>query len=768
MSSLIARKLRINGTVQGVGFRPFVFVLAQSENLCGTVLNDGQGVEAIVEGEEEALNRFIRRLQTELPPLASIESLREEDIPLSGFTDFKILESRSNAVSTTIPADAAVCKACLRELTERNNRRYRYPFINCTHCGPRYTITAHLPYDRPQTSMKSFPMCPECLEEYRNPLDRRFHAQPNACPECGPDVHLLDSNGALIETQDPVAELTQRLLNGEIAAVKGLGGFHLVCDASNAEAVRRLRERKTRPTKPFAIMTLNSQSASRFVEVTDAAQKALEDPSAPIVLMHKKDGADEMLPGIAPGLNHIGVMLPYTPIHWLIFFEFAARPENPSWYEEECGLKLVMTSANAGGEPLVIGNAEAVNKLSKIADCFLVHNRDILIRCDDSVAQVKEDGLQFIRRARGLVPRAVRLPFGGPSVIATGAWLKNTACLTKDDHAYLTQHIGDLDRVSNDIALKNAIDHLVEVFEIKPQYIACDFHPDFYSTVLAEELADRFDAELIAVQHHHAHIAAVMAEHGLSEPVLGLALDGVGLGTDGTPWGGEILKVDPTGFERLTSLNAIALPGGDKCAREGWRMAYALLMENGEEEKAKSLFPFKEAPVIGNLLNSALPIPRSSSLGRLFDTAAALTGIKTHSSYEGEAPILFQAASEGFKGHIQADKVAFSENQINLNPLLLSLTQCDSPGKSAADFHETVAWALAEKTIESAGKLGIKIICLAGGCCLNSTLSRLICAHLCKAGLTVYENRTIPPNDGGISLGQAWVVLMRHKAESGV
>lgn len=768
MSRISARRLRINGTVQGVGFRPFVYVLATDENLNGTVLNDGQGVETVLEGEEASIARFMKRLTTELPPLASIETIVSEEIEPSGFTEFKILESHSNAVSTVIPADAAVCRACLSELTNKNNRRYRYPFINCTHCGPRYTITAHLPYDRPQTSMKDFPMCSDCLEEYTDPLDRRFHAQPNACPVCGPHVTLLDKAGLPINTDDPLAEVMRRIKAGEIAAIKGLGGFHLVCDAKNAQAVSRLRERKKRPSKPFALMVQNTASARRIAEVSEEAQKLLESSAAPIVLLPKKPGADDHLVGIAPNLTHIGLMLPYTPIHWLLFFEAADRSEDPLWHEKPNDLTLVMTSANAGGEPLVISNAEAVRLLEGICDCFLVHKRDILIRCDDSVAQAKDNDVQYIRRARGLVPQAIALPFSGPSVIAAGAWLKNTACLTKGTHAYLTQHIGDLDRVSNDRTLEKAIRHLSEVFEIRPDYIACDLHPDFYSTVLAEKLANEFDVELIAVQHHHAHIAAVMAEHGLKEAVLGLALDGVGLGTDGKSWGGELLKVDPLGFERLKSLSPILLPGGDKCAREGWRMAYALLCQNGLAENAKRLFPFKGASIIERMLASDLPIPESSSLGRIFDTAAALTGVKTHSSYEGEAPVLFQAAGYGTKGRVREDLLEFSESGVNFVPLLLNLTQYSSAAEASADFHETVAFALSRLALAAAEKTKIRKVCLSGGCCLNTRLSRSLRNYLEEGSLSVYEGLRIPPNDGGVSLGQAYAVLMKLHSNNGV
>lgn len=759
-SPIRAEKLRIKGTVQGVGFRPFVFVLAKSEGLYGSVLNDGRGVEAVLEGPTHALERFKTRLIKELPPLASIESVDIETIPVESRSDFVILESRSNSVSTVIPADAAVCEACLKELTDKNNRRYRYPFINCTHCGPRYTITAHLPYDRPQTSMKTFPMCPDCLQEYKNPLDRRFHAQPNACNVCGPHLELKNWDGTLISCDDEIAELLRQIREGKIAAVKGLGGFHLVCDAANAAAVAELRRRKHRPSKPFAVMALNDLSASRFIRISEKASKELHSPQTPIVLCPKTVNADLLLPGIAPELNRIGVLMPYTPIHWLLFFEAMGRPEDPDWYKKECDLVLVMTSANAGGEPLVIDNDEAIRKLTGIADLFLTHNRDILIRCDDSVMQQRNNDVQLIRRARGFTPVAVRLPYGGPSVIATGPWLKNTACLTKDEHAFLTQHIGDTDRVSNCRTLMKAVEHLTEIFEIAPKYIACDLHPDFYSTSLAEELADKYNAELIPVQHHHAHIAAVMAEHGLSQPVLGLALDGVGLGSDNKPWGGELLKVTRESFERLNWIWPIKMPGADKCAREGWRMAARIFADNDRTAALEHLGQAVHKPNL-NFIAAQANAPETSSLGRLFDAAASMFDICHTSSYEGEAPVRLQAASEGLQGQNRSDLVEFINGHPNFVPLLLTLSESGNKQQAAADFQETLAQVLAREVLIASKKQNIDKVCFSGGCCLNSLLAQRLRELLEAHKLKVYEGLKVPPNDGGVSLGQAWVVLMR-------
>lgn len=761
--SLSAVKLSVNGTVQGVGFRPFVFKLAVEEKLAGTVLNDGHGVEIVLEGDKAQIDTFKDRLIKELPPLANIESIEEKRLEPTRLSDFKILSSRSSAVDTSIPADAATCEACLKELFDKNDRRYRYPFINCTHCGPRYTITRSIPYDRPQTTMSSFPMCEDCLSEYTDPMERRFHAQPNACPVCGPHVWLTDNKGREIRCSDPFTELVKAIKEGKIVAIKGLGGFHLACDARNAQAVKTLRERKNRPSKPFALMSLNTASAGEFVYINDKSSALLKSASAPIVLCPKKPGTDEKLIGVAPGLSDIGFMLPYTPIQWLVFFEYARRPEEPDWYKKPLDLTLVMTSANAGGEPLVIDNDEAINQLSGICDLILLHNRDILIRCDDSVAIQKGEDTQFIRRARGYVPRAVKLAVSGPSVIATGSWLKNTACLTKNDHAYLTQHIGDLDRASNCVALKKAINHIRDVFKISPEFIACDLHPDFYSSRLAEELADEYDVELIAVQHHHAHIAAVMAEHRLIEPVLGLALDGVGYGLDGTSWGGELLRVDPNGFERLSSLGPMKLPGADKCAREGWRIAYAMLASRVNKEKLFKRFAYPQTKAIDALLHSDLTPPMSSSLGRLFDAAAAALSVADFSSYEGEAPMMLESAAGDRLGKYLPDLVKIIDGKLDAADLLVHLFEREDTAQASADFHETLGKSIAQWAKTYAQKQNLKKVCLSGGCALNRRLTSVIRRELESMGLTLYEAKNIPPNDGGLSLGQAWVVIMKQQ-----
>lgn len=760
---LLTRKLRVRGTVQGVGFRPFVYVIAVTEGLKGTVLNDGKGVEIILQGSKSAQNNFDVRFKKELPPLASVDTVEESiiDHECELYPDFRIVESKTTEVTTGIPADAAVCKDCLRELTDRTNRRYRYPFINCTHCGPRYTITSHLPYDRPQTSMRVFPMCPSCLKEYKDPFDRRFHAQPNACPDCGPQVELLNEQGQKVQTADPIKEVFKLIKDGKIVAVKGLGGFHLVCDARNEIAVNELRKRKNRPSKPFAIMASNLQSLKDFVVISKESEELLTSSAAPIVLCTKKSQADTELKGIAPGLSTIGVMLPYTPIHWLLLYEACNRSETVDLTTDKIETILVMTSANAGGEPLVISNEEAVEQLNGIADYYLIHNRDILIRCDDSVIKSGDgQSIKAIRRARGYSPKVTKLDIKVPPIIATGSWLKNTACVAKNDKAILSQHIGDLDRVSNCQTLKKAVEHLSELFEIKPEIIVCDMHPDFYSTHLAEELADKYNAKLMPVQHHHAHIASVMAQHNLKEPVLGLALDGVGLGLDGKSWGGEILLVNPNGFERLAHLKELKLPGGDKCSREGWRIAVGFLTEQGLTSEVKDLFNNRPYEPITRLIESGFPVPSTTSLGRTFDLAAALLQVKDYSTYEGEAPILLEVEAEGVEGEDLKELVSTDGSIINLDPLLLSLAKREDKTQAAADFHKTVAYAFANKAIELAKNYNLNKVCLSGGCCLNDLLTGLIKKKLNDNNLEVYESVDIPCNDGGLALGQIWVAAM--------
>jgi hydrogenase maturation protein HypF len=784
------RVLRVRGRVQGVGFRPFVYRLATELGLEGWVRNDGEGVLIALAGDSARLAAFGARLRAEAPPLASIdviETLPGVDAPLG--KGFRIESSGSGRVSTGITPDAATCEACLAELFDPADRRWRYPFINCTHCGPRFTITAGLPYDRPLTSMARFALCPACRHEYDDPLDRRFHAQPNACPVCGPRLAFADSAGRPLAVDDVVAEAMSRIARGDIVALKGLGGFHLVCDARNGDAVARLRARKHRDEKPFAVMVANAASAQQLAVVDAAAAALLASVERPIVLLPKRESCDAALPGVAPGLAEIGLMLPYTPLQFLLFHEAAGRPHGNGWLAQEQPLALVMTSANPGGEPLVIGNAEAVARLGSIADAFVVHDRDILVRCDDSVVRPRAAGPGaalsadcrhsasarrsplFVRRARGYTPAPIDLAAGGPPVLATGAYLKNTACLTRDAQAFLSPHIGDLDTAASRNALEEAVAHLQRVLEIRPEAVAHDLHPDFFSTQLARRLADELGVPAIGVQHHHAHIAAVAAEHRVQSPLLGLALDGFGLGEDvdapalagGGLWGGELLRLDGAHYARIGHLRELALPGGDRAAREPWRMAAAALHELGRPEEIARRFAGQHAAAaVAELLARDVNCPRTSSAGRWFDAAAGLLGVSTVMNYEGQAAMQLEALVARHGGvELEAGLWRLEDDVLDLLPLLERLADEKDAVVGAALLHSTLAAALAEWIALAARRQQLTTVALGGGCLLNRILTAQLCALLHARGLAVLTAVQAPPNDGGLSLGQAWVARQR-------
>ena len=752
------RAIRIRGQVQGVGFRPFVYRLATERGLSGFVRNDGAGVDIEIQGDAARLDEFLDALH-ELPPLARIDQLHVTRLAVQiAEPAFIIAESNGGSITADITPDIAVCGSCLAEMLDPANRRYRYPFINCTDCGPRYTITAALPYDRPNTSMAGFPLCPACEQEYRDPGNRRFHAQPNACPVCGPRLTLRDAQGQPLTANDVVAAALEWLHTGAILAIKGLGGFHLVCDARNAAAVARLRQRKQRDAKPLAIMAANVASLTPWVDGDAEEWRLLESPQRPIVLLRWRvdssaAGADS-LPGVAPNLAHFGVMLPYTPLHYLLFHQAAGRPNGPEWLEQPQSLLLVMSSANPGGEPLVIGDDEAVRRLAGIADGLITHDRAILARCDDSVLA----GGTFIRRARGYTPQPIRLPKTGPAILALGGYLKNTICLTRDDRAYLSPHIGSLDNAETCRALEEAVAHLQRILRITPERIAGDLHPDFPSSRLAAGYAAARGLPCIAVQHHHAHIAAIMAEHGLREPVLGLALDGVGLGTDGGLWGGELLRVDGARFERLGHLRPLPLPGGDRAAREPWRLAAAVLHLLGRSAEIVERFGPK-AVLIQQMLEQRLNSPDTSSAGRLFDAVAALLEVRAVCAYEGQAAMELEALAHQY-GTAPARVAGFrlhDDGMLDLLPTLNWLADGVDPALGAAVFHVTLAEAFGV-WLEWAGKrAGLRRVALGGGCFLNRRLTGLVQTRLAAMGWQVLTARLAPPNDGGLSLGQAWV-----------
>jgi hydrogenase maturation protein HypF len=763
---LVRCRARVRGQVQGVGFRPFVHALAGELALTGWVRNDGGGVELEVQGPGTRVESFVHRLAIQAPPLARVDQVEARDADLlPGEEGFAIVASLAGAVATGVTPDAAVCPACLAELFDRTDRRYRYPFINCTHCGPRYTLTSGLPYDRANTSMASFVQCPPCEAEYSDPSHRRFHAQPNACPECGPRLRLLDGGGEELPGADVVAGAVARLAAGEILAVKGLGGFHLMCDATDAAAVARLRERKNREEKPLAVMAANAESLAAWAEVGAAERELLEGRERPVVLLRKRSGGGDPLPGVAPGIAWLGAMLPYTPLHYLLFHEALGRPPGSHWIEKGAHPPLfVCTSANPGGEPLVTGDQEAVVRLGGLADALVAHDREILVRCDDSVVRRGPAGATFLRRGRGYTPAAIRLPRSGPAVLATGPWLKNAACLTRGDEAFLTQHVGDLENAATCRALDETVEHLLSVLRVEPERVACDLHPDFYSTHLAGRLAQQWNVPLVQVQHHHAHLAAVAAEHHLEGPILGLALDGVGLGTDGTAWGGEMLLVEGAGFQRLGHLHPLLLPGGDRAAQEPWRMAAAALHALGRQEEIPRRFAaFPLAAGVAEMLKRGVGCPPTTSLGRLFDAAAGLLGIKPVARFEGQAPMLLEGLAEAH-GPVAplAGGWRVEGGILDLRPLLAALaemTEPAAPPRAAALFHATVAAALAAWLGEAAREQGVTDLALGGGCCLNQVLMGDLRCRLEGEGFAVYEARRAPPNDGGLALGQAWVAL---------
>jgi hydrogenase maturation protein HypF len=740
-------RVRVRGLVQGVGFRPHVYKLALDCQLVGWVRNDGEGV--ILEVEGRRAREFLSRLVLEKPPLSRIDSVEtaNAESPSPHEAAFLIVESEQTAITTSIVPDAATCEACLAESLNKNDRRYDYSFLNCTHCGPRYTITKQLPYDRRQTSMANFPMCPACENEYRDPLDRRFHAQPTACPVCGPEL------------SETVASVVSKIRAGKIVAIKGLGGFHLACDATNEKAVSSLRERKNREAKPFALMVGNLATAKRMVEVCAVAKELLQGSLRPIVVLPQRQNSEISLAhSVAPGMNSLGVMLPYTPLQHLIFHEAAKRPSFEEYNSQAQNLVLVMTSANPGGEPLVIDNSEAHERLSSIADSIVTHNRDIVVRVDDSVARVVHNAPYFIRRARGCVPQAIKLPREVPCILAFGADLKNTICITRGNEAFVSQHIGDLDNVATIEFLRETTEHLLSILAVEPQLVACDLHPDFQTTRLAAD----WQLPTVRVQHHHAHIAAVAIEHGVTEPVLGMVLDGFGLGTDGLLWGGELLHVHGAQFQRLGNFRPLAQPGGDKASREPWRMAAAALHDMGRNNEIASRFSNNPlAQPLAQMLNANLNSPPTSSCGRLFDAACGLANIKLVADYEGEAPMLFESMVQKFEK--QSGLWSISQNlEIDWRSLLARVASEPSQQRAAEVFHGALVCGLTEWAIRASERTQIKTIALAGGCFLNHILITELVAALQQHHLKVLVPRILPPNDGGISLGQAWIAANTH------
>ena len=750
-----AKRLQINGIVQGVGFRPFVYQLAIHYGLTGEVANTATGVSLVLEGPRSRIRHFIDDLPAKKPPLAHIVEVRTAAEALTGFTSFSIGESRSNASRTTlISPDVWVCEDCLEEMRDPGDRRFRYPFINCTHCGPRYTIIDDIPYDRPKTSMRRFTMCPLCQAEYDDPRDRRFHAQPNACPVCGPRLTLCDARGVALEQVDPITAAADRIKAGRIVAVKGLGGFHLVVDATRAGAVERLRRRKHREEKPLALMCADLDRARAIALLGEPEENLLRSIQRPIVVVQKRQWTP-IAESVAPRNRCFGIMLPYTPVHHLLMDAgFAA---------------LVMTSANVSQEPIAIDNAEAFARLAGVADDFLVHNRDIYLRSDDSIVRYSAGHMRPIRRSRGYVPAPVFVKHDLPPVLACGAELKNTICLTRGRQAFVSQHIGDLENRATEDFFRLTVDHLKRILDINPILLACDLHPDYRSTRFARACDG---IPWIEVQHHHAHIAACMAENQADGPVIGLAFDGTGLGPDGTIWGGEVLVAEYHGFSRAAHLTTVPMPGGAAAIREPWRMALSHLRDAFGEGLHELNLPLLTAAdrhpvaVLLQMMEKRINSPPTSSLGRLFDAVAAITGLRSRAAYEGQAAMeLEMIADEAESGCYRFAWEGEGTLRIATAPIVRAVVRDVRKGVAAAvvsaRFHNTLILLFQQLCRHLRGTTGINQVALSGGVFQNSRLLTGLTVALEKNGFDLLTHRLVPANDGGISLGQA-VVAAAH------
>jgi hydrogenase maturation protein HypF len=737
----------VRGIVQGVGFRPFLFSLAAKHALTGFVANHSDGVAVEVQGEREAIDGFVHTLRNAPPPLAVIDGVTLEEIAACAETAFRIVESVSQAdASTPISPDIATCDDCLRELLDPRDRRFRYPFINCTNCGPRFTIIRDIPYDRPNTTMANFTMCGACAEEYHSPANRRFHAQPNACRVCGPRI-WFERNGETVCEEAALQATIEALVRGEIVAIKGIGGFHLAVDATNESAVARLRERKGRRDKPFALMARDLDMIAEFALLGEEQRELLRSRQRPIVLAAKRDSSS-VADSVAPGNPLIGFMLPYTALHHLLLGD---RP-------------LVMTSGNLSEEPIVWRNEDARLSLAKIADAFLFHDREIHVPCDDSVLAVTAGSELPIRRSRGYSPMPVKLAVERPATLGVGADLKACFCLTRGRYAYMSQHIGDMENLETMEAFERALEHFQTLFRIHPERVVCDAHPGYLSARWARDFAQKNALPLLTVHHHHAHALALMAEHGLAEDaaILAVAFDGTGYGTDGAIWGGELLRARYDGFERVAHLKYVPLPGGDSAIRHPARVALAHLWAAGSEWPADlpcvKACTAVELRVLRRQLETGSHSVPSSSMGRLFDAVAALLGVRDKVTYEGQAAIELEAlCSQG--GIASGYPVIFGRAEFDVAPMWLALLEGWRRGVGAADmaarFHLTVAEIILHYSRQARDEFGLETVGLTGGVFQNVYLLRLASQLLKGEGFQVLTHRVVPPNDGGIALGQA-------------
>ncbi len=730
--------IKIHGIVQGVGFRPFVHRLVREHGLAGSIRNTSSGVELELEGRRTALEAFVRGLPGKAPRLALIEQIETEyGLPARGLSGFTILQSHAEEKrNTLVSPDIGICEDCRRELLDPEDRRFRYPFINCTNCGPRFTIIRDLPYDRALTSMGRFPMCPDCDREYHDIENRRYHAQPDACPVCGPRVRLLDGEGREAPG-DPIETARAWLKAGKILAVKGLGGMHLACLASDEELVRELRGRKERDEKPFALMCRDVEAARKLCFVSEEEQAVLESFHKPIVLLEKRDKR----PGPLSENNWLGVMLPYTPLHVLLFGEELDA--------------LVMTSANLSDTPIVFQNDEALERLRGIADGFLLHNRDIQTRCDDSLCWVLDGQEYFARRSRGYVPFPVRVPGSGGGILACGAEQKASFCLSRGEYLFPSQHIGDLKNAETLEHYEQQIAHFERLFDVKPRLLVCDRHPDYLSTAYACRRAAREGIPLVQVQHHHAHLAACMADNGLTGPCIGLVWDGVGYGDDGTAWGGECLVGDYAGYTRFGSIRPIPLIGGDRAVKELSRVGFALLREAGCDAGGSENAAFFE-----KMLAAGLNCPLSSGMGRLFDGAAAILGIKSLASYEGQGAVLLEAAAMPDEGRypfvLEGRPLRFDWREC-IRGMVRDRDEGLAVGRIAARFMNTLTDMAVEMALAASRETGLKDVALSGGSFQNQYLLRRLPEALRSAGLRPRLHRRVSCNDEGISLGQVMI-----------
>ncbi len=777
---LIGKHIHITGVVQGVGFRPFVYGLAMRHGLRGWVCNTSAGVDIEVDGARDVVEQFVNDLSTQAPPLARIDTIDVSEIARNGFTSFEIRHSESNPDDfLPISPDITLCEDCKRELFDPTNRRYQYPFINCTNCGPRFTIITDIPYDRPLTTMAEFVMCQDCARDYSDPLNRRFHAQPVACPRCGPKVRLVDGGqqttgdsstsvvgglSSMVEGTEAIFVVQTMLSQGKIVAIKGLGGFHLACDATSDEAVAELRRRKGRIDKPFALMAPSVEVIEQFCEVTAEERALLESREHPIVLL-KKRTADmtAISEHVAPGQSTIGFMLPYTPLHEMLFHP-SHRTATTQWVQVSLiPHPLVMTSGNFNEEPIATDNDDALKRLAPLADAFLLHNRDIHVRCDDSVVRVFEGRELPIRRSRGYAPYPVKLPYNVPALLAAGAELKNTFCVTRADYAFLSHHIGDLENFETLKSFEAGVAHFERLFRIKPEIIAYDLHPNYLATRYALERAEREGLKSIGVQHHHAHIAACLAEnhwHG-DRPVIGVAFDGTGYGMDGAIWGGEFLIADYYGFERAAHLGYMPLPGGDAATKHPYRIALSYLYQAGimwEDDLApvKAASANEQAAVCKQIESGINAFP-TSSMGRLFDAVASICGVRQAVNYEGQAAIEFEALADGSEERLYRFAVELDNIRIEsaIRAIVADVRSGVRTPLISARFHNGLAQLVLDQCEKIRRDRGLQEVALSGGVWQNMTLLQKTLNRLRAANFTVYTHHLVPPNDGGLALGQA-------------